>query len=321
MPERRLSIAPMMDYTDRHDRYFLRLLSKQILLYTEMVTCQALIHGDAKRLLKFNESEHPIALQLGGSHSDDLAQCAQMAEQSGYDEVNLNVGCPSDRVKSGKFGACLMAEPMLVADCISAMQSKVSIPVTVKCRIGIDEQDEINELPKFINTVAKAGCKTFIIHARKAWLKGLSPKENRDIPPLNYSLVYDIKKQFPDLNITINGGIQSLNEAQHHLQFVDGVMIGRVAYHNPYVLIDADHLIYDSARNTKSRQEILLEFLPYIDQQISEGVKLSQISRHILGLFQGLPGARLWRRHISENANKPGATSQVIKAAAKFVNQ
>ena len=319
--DRTLSIAPMMDYTDRHDRYFLRLLSKRMLLYTEMVTCQALMYGDAKRFLKFNESEHPIALQLGGSNPEDLAVCSQMAEQTGYDEVNLNVGCPSDRVKSGKFGACLMAEEKLVAECISAMQLNVKIPVTVKCRIGIDEQDELKQLPIFIQTIADAGCENIIIHARKAWLKGLSPKENRDVPPLNYPLVYDIKKQYPNLNITINGGVQSLDEAENHLKFVDGVMIGRVAYHNPYTLIDVDSRFYGETKINKSRHEILMEYYPYIDQQLSKGIKLSQISRHILGLFQGLPGARAWRRYISENANKSGANCKVIKDAAKFVQE
>jgi len=321
MPDRTLSIAPMMDYTDRHDRYFLRLISKHALLYTEMLTCQALIHGDAKRFLKFNESEHPVALQLGGSNPKDLAVCSQMAEQTGYDEVNLNVGCPSDRVKSGKFGACLMAEPKLVAECISAMQSKISVPVTVKCRIGIDEQDEFTQLPLFLQILADVGCNTFILHARKAWLQGLSPKENRDVPPLNYELVYEVKKIFPNLNITINGGIDNLDDAKKHLQFVDGVMIGRAAYNNPYVLANADNLFYGDDKNIPTRHQILAEFLPYVDQQLKEGVKLSQISRHILGLFQGLPGARLFRRHISENANKPSATTQVIRDAAKFVQE
>lgn len=321
MPDRTLSIAPMMDYTDRHDRYFLRLISKHLLLYTEMVTCQALIHGDAQRFLRFDESEHPVALQLGGSDPKDLAICSQMVEQAGYDEVNLNVGCPSDRVKSGQFGACLMAEPEHVAECVSAMQSKVSIPVTVKCRIGIDDQNEFTELPLFIETLVDAGCDTFIIHARKAWLQGLSPKENRDVPPLNYDLVYEMKKKFPQLNIIINGGIHNLDEAKNHLQIVDGVMIGRAAYHNPYMLAEADNVLYGDEKNIPSRHQILSEFLPYIDAQINEGIKLTQISRHILGLFQGLPGARLFRRHISENANKPGADSQVIKDAAKFVQQ
>ena len=321
MPDRTLAIAPMMDYTDRHDRYFLRLISKYTLLYTEMLTCQALIHGDSKRFLKFDESEHPIALQLGGSNLKDLAVCSQMAEQAGYNEVNLNVGCPSDRVKSGKFGACLMADPKLVAECISAMQTKVTIPVTVKCRIGIDDQFELVQLPLFLETLADAGCNTFIIHARKAWLQGLNPKENRDVPPLNYKLVYEMKKKFPQLNISINGGINNLDEAKKHLEFVDGVMIGRAAYHNPYMLAEADNLLYGDNKHIPTRQQILSEFLPYIDQQVKEGVKLTQISRHILGLFQGLPGARLYRRHISENANKPEANSQVIKDAAKFIQE
>jgi len=321
MPDRTLSIAPMMDYTDRHERYFLRLISKRMLLYTEMVTCQALVHGDAKRFLRFDESEHPVALQLGGSKPEDLAACSQMAEQAGYDEVNLNVGCPSDRVKSGKFGACLMAKPQLVTDCFVAMQSNISIPVSIKCRIGIDDQNELLELPLFIEALANAGCNTFIIHARKAWLQGLSPKENRDVPPLNYELVYQIKKNFPQLNITINGGVNTLVEAANHLKHVDGVMIGREAYHNPYMLAEADQLLYGEDNTIPTRQQILTQFLPYIDQQLKEGIKLTQISRHILGLFQGLPGARLYRRYISENANKPNADSQVIKDAAKLVQE
>jgi len=309
----------MMDYTDRHDRYFLRLISKNALLYTEMVTCQALLHGDAKRLLKYDVSEHPLVLQLGSSNASDLAICAQMAEQAGYDEVNLNIGCPSDRVKSGKFGACMMAEPDLVAACFSAMASSVDIPVTIKCRIGIDEQNEEQSLPSFIKTLADAGCEDFVIHARKAWLKGLSPKENRHIPPLNYPLVYDIKRQFPTLNITINGGIQTLAMASEHLQYVDAVMIGRAAYHTPYCLAHVDQLFYSATTEVPSRKEILQRFIPYMEQQLAEGIKLSQMSRHILGLFHGIPGARRWRQYISENANNPGADTQVITAAADFV--
>ena len=319
MPDRTLSIAPMMDYTDRHDRYFLRLISKKVLLYSEMVTCPALIHGDSRRFLRFNQTEHPIALQLGGSNPQDLTLCAQMAEQTGYDEVNLNVGCPSDRVKSGKFGACLMAEPELVAQCISAMQAKVKIPVTVKCRIGIDDQDELKQLPLFIKIVADAGCEVFIIHARKAWLLGLSPKENRDVPPINYPLVYDMKHQFPNLNISINGAIKTLEEVKTHLRYIDGVMIGRAAYHDPYMLAEVDNVLFGSNNEVPSRKEILTRYMPYIEEQLAEGIKLTNISRHILGLFQGLPGARQWRRHISENANKPAADTQVVIDAAKFV--
>ena len=309
----------MMDYTDRHDRYFLRLISKNILLYTEMITCQALLNGDSARLLRYDMSEHPIALQLGGSDANDLSVCAQMAEQAGYDEVNLNVGCPSDRVKSGKFGACLMAEPNLVADCFSAMQSKVSIPVSIKCRTGIDEQDENQQLPLFIKTLADVGCEIFVIHARKAWLLGLSPKENRDVPPLNYLLVYEIKRTFPGLNISINGGVQTLSAARQHLQHVDGVMIGRAAYQNPYILAHVDQAFYGSTAEPITQQAIIHRYLPYVERQLSDGVKLTQITRHIMGLFHGLPGARQWRRYLSENANKPGASSQVIKDAASFI--
>ncbi|HFE38444.1 MAG TPA: tRNA dihydrouridine(20/20a) synthase DusA [Gammaproteobacteria bacterium] len=311
----------MMDYTDRHERYFLRLISKNVLLYTEMLTTQALLNGDPQRLLRYHASEHPIALQLGGSNADELAVCAQLAEQAGYDEVNLNVGCPSDRVKAGKFGACLMAEADLLAQCFTVMQSKVSIPVTIKCRIGIDEQDEAQTLPVFIKTLADAGCSIFVIHARKAWLKGLSPKENRAIPPLNYPLVYDIKREFEGLTISLNGGVQTIQAAEQHLQHVDGVMIGRAAYHNPYILAQADQILYGSKVKPRTRKQILSHYLPYIEQQLEEGVRLSQISRHILGLFHGLPGARQWRRYLSENANKPQAGCVVIKTAASYVQE
>jgi len=321
MPDLKLAIAPMMDYTDRHDRYFLRLFSKNIWLYTEMVTSQALVKGDAKRLLKYDDFEHPIALQLGGSDKNQLAIASVMAEDAGYDEVNLNVGCPSDRVQSGKFGACLMAEPTLVANCISHMQKHVSIPVTVKCRIGIDDQDEGRQLPLFIKTLEETGCQTFIIHARKAWLKGLSPKENRDVPPLNYPLVYDMKNKFPHLKIIINGGVQNLQEAKQHLKMVDGVMIGRAAYHDPYILAAVDREIFKIDTLVKTRKQILQTFIPYVDRELSQGVKLSQMSRHILGLFQGLPGARQWRRYLSENANNPNATSKILMEAASFVQE
>ena len=311
----------MLDWTDRHERYFLRLISKHAWLYTEMVTTGALIHGDNERYLKFNHQEHPIALQLGGSDVQDMTTCAKMAEDFGYDEVNINVGCPSDRVQRGAFGACLMAEPELIADCVSAMQNAVSIPVTVKNRIGIDEQDEEESLRRFISTVAEAGCNTFIVHARKAWLKGLSPKQNRDVPPLNYPLVYEVKKEFPKLEIIINGGITTLEECNTHLQFVDGVMVGREAYHNPYHMINVDAMIYNAMHSTGTRLQILEQYITYVEAHLSEGVPLKHMSRHILGLFQGMTGAKAWRRHISEQAYKPGAGIEVLREAASYINE
>lgn len=311
----------MLDWTDRHDRYFLRLISKRAWLYTEMVTTGALIHGDNERYLKFNHQEHPVALQLGGSDVQDMTTCAKMAEDAGYDEVNINVGCPSDRVQRGAFGACLMAEPELIAECVSAMQNAVSIPITVKNRIGIDEQDEEVSLRRFISTVAEAGCKTFIVHARKAWLKGLSPKQNRDIPPLNYPLVYQIKQEYPELEIIINGGITTLEECTLHLQSVDGVMVGREAYHNPYHMIDVDAMIYNDVHSTATRLQILEEYISYVEARLSEGVPLKHMSRHILGLFQGIMGAKAWRRHISEQAHKPSSGIEVLRKAASYINE
>ncbi len=318
---RRYCVAPMLDWTDRHERYFLRLISKHAWLYTEMVTTGALIHGDNERYLKFNHQEHPVALQLGGSDVQNMVTCAKMAEDFGYDEVNINVGCPSDRVQKGAFGACLMAEPQLIADCVSAMQNAVSIPVTVKNRIGIDDQDEETSLRHFINVVSEAGCKTFIVHARKAWLKGLSPKQNRDVPPLNYPLVYQIKQENPDLEIIINGGITTLDECKNHLQFIDGVMVGREAYHNPFHLIDVDAMVYNDRRPTKTRLEILDQYIEYVEAQLADGVFLKHMTRHILGLFQGQTGAKAWRRHISEQAHKPGAGIEVLREAASYINE
>ena len=305
----------MMDWTDRHDRYFLRLISKHILLYSEMVTTGAIIHGDRARLLDFDASEQPLALQLGGSDPDDLAKCAVIAEEWGYSEINLNVGCPSDRVQSGKFGACLMAEPELVKDCMTAMIQAVSIPVTIKTRIGIDRQDTFNELHHFVSTVMQSGCKTFIIHARKAWLDGLSPKQNRDIPPLCYDKVYKIKQQFPELEIIINGGVKTLEECEMHLQHVDGVMIGREAYHNPYMLVDADQQFYQDDHSKPSREQIIDSLIPYIKAHLNNDGKLAQITRHILGLYQAVPGAKYWRRTISEQAHIRGAGLEVIENA------
>jgi tRNA-dihydrouridine synthase A len=318
---RRVSIAPMMDWTDRHDRYFLRLLAPDVLLYTEMVTTGALIFGDKERFLKFDELEHPVALQLGGNDPAALAQCTRMGVDYGYDEINLNVGCPSDRVKSGRFGACLMLQPELVAECVHAMQGVAgNVPVTVKCRIGVDEQDSYAELTHFIESVASAGCEVFILHARKAWLNGLSPKQNREIPPLRYDVVRQIKQDFPHLDIVINGGIKTLAEAEEHLQFVDGVMIGREAYSNPFFLTELQKKLFGrSYADLETRHAVIEKFLPYIQIQLDNNIKLSSITRHILGLFQGEKGGRLWRRFLSENAFKPGAGVEVLRESLQLV--
>ncbi|MDM8546559.1 tRNA dihydrouridine(20/20a) synthase DusA [Candidatus Venteria ishoeyi] len=312
---RTLSIAPMLDWTDRHERYFLRLISKHILLYTEMITTGALLYGEQKRFLQFNAEEHPVALQLGGSEPDALRQCAIMGEDWGYDEINLNVGCPSDRVLSGRFGACLMAEPELVAEGVAAMSDAVKVPVTVKTRIGIDHQDSYAQLYHFIQSVAGAGCKIFIIHARKAWLKGLSPKQNREVPPLRYEVVHQLKQDFPDLQFVLNGGILSLEAAQAHLPALDGVMIGREAYQNPYMLANADKLFYGDDHPIPSRHEIIEALIPYVEKMQAEDVYLKHISRHILGLFHGVPGARRFRRYISEHAHLAGADAEVLRQA------
>jgi len=313
---RTISIAPMLDWTDRHDRYFLRLISSKALLYTEMVTTGAILHGDETRHLKFDPAEQPVALQLGGSNPTDLAKCTKIADGYGYQEVNLNVGCPSDRVQNGRFGACLMAEPETVANCVRAMKEVTDLPVTVKNRIGIDDLDSYDHLVNFIGTVKEAGCETFIIHARKAWLTGLSPKENRTVPPLDYPRVYQLKKDFPELEIIINGGIQTLDEIDEHLTHVDGVMIGREAYQNPYFLAQIDGRYYGVSDDTPERKQIVDEMLPYIEREMEKGVPLKSITRHMLGLFQSLPGARAWRRHISENAHLKGAELNVLTDAA-----
>lgn len=318
----RFCVAPMLDWTDRHCRYFHRLLSKNALLYTEMVTTGALIHGNSQRFLQFNSEEHPVALQLGGSNPRDLAICTKMAEDFGYDEVNLNVGCPSDRVQNGKFGACLMAEPQLVADCISAMQANVKIPVTVKSRIGIDERDSYEELTQFIDTVAQAGCETFIIHARKAWLKGLSPKENREVPPLRYDVVFQLKKDFPQLEIVINGGITTLSQSVELLEHVDGVMLGREVYQNPYLLAEVDNVLFNDNSPILLREQIITALLPYIHSQLQHPeMRLNSISRHVLGLFHGEYGARLWRRFLSENAFKSGCNEQILLNALELTKK
>ncbi|MCG9627906.1 tRNA dihydrouridine(20/20a) synthase DusA [Vibrio mediterranei] len=311
----RLSVAPMLDWTDRHCRYFHRLLSSQTLLYTEMVTTGAIIHGKGD-FLAYNEEEHPVALQLGGSNPADLATCAKLAAERGYDEINLNVGCPSDRVQNGRFGACLMAEPELVAECVAAMKEVVDVPVTVKTRIGIDDQDSYEFLTRFVSLVSeKAGCEQFTIHARKAWLSGLSPKENREIPPLDYPRAYQIKKDFPHLQIAVNGGVKTLEESLEHLKHLDGVMIGREAYQNPYILAQVDQLIFGLDTPVKKRKQVVEEMYPYIEQQLANGSYLGHISRHMIGLFQAMPGARQWRRYISENAHKKGAGIEVLETA------
>jgi tRNA-dihydrouridine synthase A len=316
---RLFSIAPMMDWSDHNCRYFWRLLTRQALLYTEMVTTGALINGDRERFLHFNPEEHPVALQLGGSDPQDLARCARWAQEWGYDEVNLNCGCPSDRVQSGMFGACLMARPALVADCVKAMLDSCDIPVTVKHRIGIDHMESYEQLREFIEPVAEAGCRVFIVHARKAWLQGLSPKENREIPPLNYPWVYQLKKDYPHLTIVINGGIQSLQECQSHLQHVDGVMLGREAYQNPWMLSQVDQLLYAMDKPVTSRGDIIAALLPYAERQLAHGAQLNHITRHILGLYQGIPGARKFRRHLSENAYRKEAGIEVIAQACTLV--
>jgi tRNA-dihydrouridine synthase A len=311
----------MLDWTDRFERYFLRLISRHTLLYTEMVTTGALLHGDRERFLKFDPAEHPVALQLGGSDPQALADCARLGEEQGYDEINLNLGCPSDRVQSGRFGACLMAEPKLVAECMAAMIETIRIPVTLKTRIGIDHRDSYEELKGFVEQVAEAGCKTFIVHARKAWLQGLSPKENREIPPLHYDRVHHLKQDFPQLEIIINGGIKSLDQAQEQLQHVDGVMIGREDYHNPWILAEADRRLYGDDHPIPTRHQVIDELLPFVEKELSQGVRLQSITRHILGLFQGLPGARAWRRHLSEHAHRKGAGIEVIEQAAAQISR
>jgi tRNA-dihydrouridine synthase A len=302
----------MLDWTDRHCRYLLRLISQHALLYTEMVTTGAILRGDRARFLAYDDSEHPVALQLGGSDPAALAECARIGADCGYDEINLNVGCPSDRVQSGRFGACLMAEPELVAECVAAMCHAVTIPVTVKSRIGIDNSDSYESLVGFIKTIMAAGCETFIIHARKAFLQGLSPKENRSVPPLKYDYGYRIKQQFPQLEIVLNGGIGDLDSAAAQLARVDGVMLGRAAYHNPYLLAGVDRRFFNSTRAVPGREEIVRQMLPYIERELNTGTPLKHISRHMLGLFQGMPGARHWRRHLSTRAVRAAAGSEVI---------
>ena len=312
---RQLSIAPMMERTDRFFRYFLRLITRHTLLYTEMITSAAVLHGDRERLLAFDPIEHPVALQLGGSEPGDMARCARIAEEHGFDEVNMNVGCPSKRVRAGRFGACLMAEPERVAECVAAMQSVVSIPVTIKTRIGIDHQDSYEALAAFVGRVAGHGCDTFIVHARKAWLAGLSPKQNRDLPPLRYDIVRQLKQDFPHLTIVLNGGVTSLEQARQHLARLDGVMIGREAYHNPYMLADADRWLVGDDRAAPTRREIVEAYLPYAARELERGARLARLTRHLTGLYLGRAGARAWRRTVSELSSIDGATERNLLGA------
>lgn len=319
LPPRRLSVAPMMDWTDRHCRMFHRQITRHTWLYTEMVTSGALLFGDVPRHLDFNDEEHPVALQLGGSDPADLAKCAQLGEQWGYDEINLNCGCPSERVQKGAFGACLMAEAPLVADCVKAMRDAVSIDVTVKHRIGIDEVTSYDFVRDFVGTIADAGCSTFIVHARNAILKGLSPKENREIPPLKYDYAYQLKRDFPQLEIIINGGIKTLDEIDLHLQYVDGVMLGREAYHNPYLMAAFDARYYGDASAPKSRVQVLEAMLPYIRAQLERygaaGLRMNSITRHMLGLMAGLPGARAFRQTLSDSRLLASGDPELLRTA------
>ncbi len=309
----------MMEWTDRHCRYFLRLISRRTFLYTEMVTAEAVLYGDRERVLGFSPEEHPVGLQLGGSDPAKLAEAAKIGADYGYREINLNIGCPSDRVQSGRFGACLIAEPDLVAECVTAMGEAARIPVTVKCRIGIDDQDAEESLDKFIDTVAQAGCGTFIVHARKAWLQGLSPKENRDVPQLDYGRVHRLKQRRPDLEIVLNGGIESFANATAHLGEVDGVMLGRAAYADPYLLAGVDRALFGAKETPPSRLEVLDRFVPYVKVELAKGARLNQMTRHILGLFHGQPRARAFRRHLAENAHVDGAGIDVLLAARRIV--
>lgn len=318
---RRFTTAPMMEWSDAHCRYFWRLLTSEAVLYTEMVTTGAILHGkNLPRFLDYNQEEHPVALQLGGSNPQDLAACSKLAQEWGYDEVNLNVGCPSDRVQNNMIGACLMGHPELVADCIKSMQDGVDIDVTIKHRIGIDDQESYQGLADFVGTVAGTGCKTFIVHARNAILKGLSPKQNREVPPLKYDYVQQLKKDFPDLEIVLNGGLNNHQQCLEQLEHLDGVMVGREAYQNPYMLVEVDQLYYHkSEKAMPTRHEVIRQMFPYIEQQLSNGSYLGHISRHMLNIFHAQPGGKQFRRHISENAHKPSAGIEVLEAALEKV--
>ena len=320
-PDIRFSVAPMMDWTDRHDRFFMRLMSKRARLYTEMVTADAVRFGDRDKLLAFNIEEHPLALQLGGSDPQALAEAAKIGEDYGYDEINLNVGCPSDRVQSGQFGACLMQEPDLVADCVAAMAAAVKVPITVKSRIGVDAQEPREALFTLVEKCKSVGISHFIVHARKAWLDGLSPKENRDIPPLDYGLVYQLKQAHPDLLISINGGIETLGDCETHLVKTDGVMLGRAPYKTPYLLASVDAQLFGDADTAPSREEVVKQLIPYAEKLVANGMPLHALTRHVMGLFQGLPGGRLWRRHLSENAPRRGDDPQILREALVLVEE
>jgi tRNA-dihydrouridine synthase A len=317
----RFCVAPMMDWTDRHCRFFHRLLSCRARLYTEMVTANAVIYGRRDRLLGFDAAEHPVCLQLGGSEPAGLAQAAVIGAGYGYDEINLNIGCPSERVSSGSFGACLMREPELVGDCVAAMKTSVTIPVTVKCRLGVDEQDPATALGQLAEKAVAAGCDALIVHARKAWLKGLSPKENREVPPLDYMTVRNLKQVYPNVPIVLNGGLSALAPMRAELKHVDGVMIGRAAYQNPALLLDVDPFLFSAKATFASRVLAANAFLPYIDARLAEGVPLQAMTRHMLGLFNGLPGARACRHHLAEEARKPGAGISVVRAALKHMER
>ena len=316
----RFSVAPMMAWTDRHARYFMRLLSRRARLYTEMVPLNGLLHAGPERFLGHDPTEHPLALQVGGADPQGLAEAAKIAQAWGFDEINLNVGCPSDRVSSGHFGACLMAEPMLVAECVAAMTGATELPVTVKCRIGIDDMDTGAPLDRFISGVARAGCQTVIVHARKAWLKGLSPKENREVPPLDYDRVYELKHTFPDLTIVINGGIPTIEDCQPHLDHVDGVMLGRAAYEHPYILANVDRVLFGDHQSVPpTRYEAVMTFAEYCANEQDRGTPLHHMTRHILGLFHGCPGARSWRRFLSTEAVRDHATAEILVQSLQLV--
>jgi tRNA-dihydrouridine synthase A len=327
MLDRRFSVAPMMECTDRFYRYFARLLTRRALLYTEMITTGAALRGDRARILGFDPAEHPVALQLGGADPTAMAEAARLAEDLGYDEVNINCGCPSDRVQAGRFGACLMAEPETVADCVAAMRRAVSLPVTVKTRIGIDERDSYEALAEFVRIVAAAGCSVFAVHARKAWLKGLSPKENRDIPPLDYATVYRLKADFPALTLVLNGGMKSLAEAMPHLapgrldgaRPLDGVMLGRAAYETPYMLAEVDRSIFGDERRAPTRVEVVRAYLPFVERMRAEGVPLGPLAKPLIALFHGQPGGRLWRRHLAEHTHREGAGPEVLEAGLALI--
>jgi len=319
-PDHTFCIAPMMECSDRHDRYLLRLFSRNIMLYTEMIPALALLNGETAEFLRYDQLEHPVALQIGGSEPLKMALCAHLGEAAGFDEININVGCPSDRVQAGRFGVALMKEPYTVADCFRAMQDKVNIPVTIKCRIGVDDHDTYDHLRNFVEILSHAGCNIFIVHARKAWLRGLSPKQNREIPPLQYDVVYKLKKQFEDLRIIINGGIQDMESAKNHLGNVDGVMVGREAYQNPMMLAEVDRLFFGSSEPKTTAMEVLEVYKLYIERELRNGVRLHHITKHMMGLFQGVPGARAWRRHLSSFATEPNAGLRVIEEAQSQIS-